>query len=157
MFKRKKWPCLPGLNCKCRSVITEDYDSAAVDLVKSALNHCQLKVGSYIFTKSKTVFMTFFTNFDKTNNKADDIDAENIDETNVYRQWLLTVQLPKLVKTLPATLATSQFGATYAKLAMTSAKAEANVLVRKRSRCKIRQGKEFFRRFQRIKKKIKKN
>ena len=90
------------------------FDACAVDLVKLAFNNCELK--------------------------AKEVNSKKSEEVKIYRQWLLTVQLPKLIKSLPSTSATSQFGVAFAKLAFKPAKLAADVLVRKKGRNKVRLG-----------------
>ena len=61
-------------------------------------------------------------------------------EIIIYRQWLFSVQVPKLLKTLPAYVATEIFGRDYARLAQSRAQEAANQIVRKPARpLKMRQ------------------
>jgi len=94
-----------------RSCKTESIDQLSVELVKKAFNTCQLT--------------------------DDDIMSSEI---IIYRQWLFSVQVPKLLKTLPAHVATEIFGRDYARLAQSRAQEAANQIVRKPARpLKMRQ------------------
>merc|ERR1719394_683208 len=61
-----------------------------------------------------------------------EIDFENKIETSIYRQWLLCVQLPKLIKSLPSISPSGLFGKKFASLAIGVAKQQADLLSRRK-------------------------
>ena len=69
----------------------------------------------------------------------EDIDLST-DEVDLYRQWLYSVHVPKLLKTLPSYVPSEIFGRAYAKLSLSRAQEAAVMIARKPSRpIKVRQ------------------
>ena len=96
-----------------RSAKTEGIEQLAVELVKKSFNVCQLT--------------------------DEDIDLST-DELDLYRQWLYSVHVPKLLKTLPSYVPSEIFGRAYAKLSHSRAQEAAVTIARKPSRpLKVRQ------------------
>lgn len=89
-----------------RCSITETYEPISVELAKKSFNLA-------ILTDTE-------------------IDFENKIETSIYRQWLLCVQLPKLIKSLPSISPSGLFGKKFASLAIGVAKQQADLLSRRK-------------------------
>merc|ERR1711892_510874 len=95
-----------------RSCKTESIDPLSVELVKKALNSCHLT--------------------------DDDIDMDQ--EGDIYRQWLFSIQVPKLLRSLPSFISTELFGRRFARLAHARAQEAAVTLARRPARpLKMRQ------------------